>query len=179
MTDIIERLRRYSYRQGTDDEQGQLIHELVSDMHDAADEIERLRLLQEDTALKCLHQEDEIEPTPEHLNDPYVLQLIEAISRLDDETERLREALEVDRKWINRRDDEIERLRDRNEVLEKSAEINRRIMDSYGPRFDKYDEEIERLRAALERIAAWYDGEEIASGELEQIIREALEDGDE
>ena len=38
-------------------------------------------------------------------------------------------------------------------------------------------DEIERLRAALERIAAWYDGEEIASGELEQIIREALEGG--
>lgn len=42
MTDIVERLRRYSYQQGTDDEQGQLIAELVDDMHEAADEIERL-----------------------------------------------------------------------------------------------------------------------------------------
>ncbi len=31
-----------------------------------------------------------IKPTEEHLNDPYVLQLIETISKLDDENERLR-----------------------------------------------------------------------------------------
>jgi hypothetical protein len=75
MSDLIERLRRYSYQrgfqgcsweldrgsnifvhgaigvnshpsvriEGTDDEQGQLIAELVGDMHEAADEIERLR----------------------------------------------------------------------------------------------------------------------------------------
>jgi hypothetical protein len=42
MSDLIERLRRYSYQQGTDDEQGQWIAELVGDMHEAADEIERL-----------------------------------------------------------------------------------------------------------------------------------------
>ena len=43
MSDLIESLRRYSYQQGTDDEQGQLIAELVGNMHEAADEIERLR----------------------------------------------------------------------------------------------------------------------------------------
>lgn len=50
MSDIVERLRRYSYRQGTEDEQGQLIHELASDLHEAADEIERLRDALEDIA---------------------------------------------------------------------------------------------------------------------------------
>ena len=43
MKDIIERLRRYSYQQGTDDELGQLLSDLVSDLHEAADEIESLR----------------------------------------------------------------------------------------------------------------------------------------
>ena len=43
MTDLVKRLRRYSYQGGTGDEQGQLIGELVGDMHEAADEIERLR----------------------------------------------------------------------------------------------------------------------------------------
>jgi hypothetical protein len=45
MTDIreqIERLRRYSYQQGTDDEQGQLLAELVGDMHSAADTMEKM-----------------------------------------------------------------------------------------------------------------------------------------
>ena len=40
--DLIERLRRYSYRQGTDDEQGQLIAELVDGMSKAADRLEKL-----------------------------------------------------------------------------------------------------------------------------------------
>jgi predicted nuclease with TOPRIM domain len=39
MSDLIERLRRYCCCDG----QGQLIAELVGDMHEAADEIERLR----------------------------------------------------------------------------------------------------------------------------------------
>lgn len=55
---------------------------------------------------------------------------------------------------------EIERLQDRNEVLKKSAEINRRIMDSYGPRFDEYDKKIERLQkrnALLEYVAVAAD----------------------
>ena len=32
----------------------------------------------------------EIKPTPEHLNDPYVLQLIEMLARVDDFIEDLR-----------------------------------------------------------------------------------------
>ena len=40
---LVKRLRRYSYQQGTGDEQGKLIAELVADMHQAADRIEELQ----------------------------------------------------------------------------------------------------------------------------------------
>ena len=90
---------------------------------------------------------------------------------------------------MNEAADEIERLQDRNEVLEKSAKINRSIMDSYGPRFDEYDNQIAKLRAALERIAGWGDPDfpaDDTKGEadrnyfiydgMRRIAREALED---
>jgi hypothetical protein len=49
MSDLIERLRRYCCC----DQQGQLIAELVGDMHEAADEIERLREALERIASGC------------------------------------------------------------------------------------------------------------------------------
>jgi hypothetical protein len=49
MSDLIERLRRYCCCDG----QGQLIAELVGDMHEAADEIERLREALERIASGC------------------------------------------------------------------------------------------------------------------------------
>lgn len=48
----------------------------------------------------------EIKPTMDHLSDPYVLQLIEALARRDDEIERLRaerknDCVEFFRWWWN------------------------------------------------------------------------------
>jgi hypothetical protein len=42
---------------------------------------------------------DEIQPTMDHFSDPYVLQLIETISKQDDEIERLRDALRYLETW--------------------------------------------------------------------------------
>ena len=68
------------------------------------------------------------------------------IGRLQKKCDYKDEVIDQRNAECSRQFKEIERLRDRNEVLESSAEINRRIMDSYGPRFDEYDAEIERLR---------------------------------
>jgi septal ring factor EnvC (AmiA/AmiB activator) len=71
MSDLIERLRRYCCC----DQQGQLIAELVGDMHEAADEIERL--------------EKDIDESNDE-NAGYIDRLFEQKA----EIERLREALE-------------------------------------------------------------------------------------
>jgi len=42
----------------------------------------------------------ELTPTPEHLQDPYVLQLIEALAKRDDEIERLRAKSDRDDRYI-------------------------------------------------------------------------------
>ena len=41
----------------------------------------------------------DIQPTPEHLRDPYVLQLIETISRLEDRIEDAAEEIEELKRW--------------------------------------------------------------------------------
>jgi cell division septum initiation protein DivIVA len=58
MSDLNERLRRYSYRGDKDDEVGQLIHELIEDIHEAADEIERLTARNEELEAKLLEEKD-------------------------------------------------------------------------------------------------------------------------
>ena len=72
------------------------------------------------------------------------------IGRLQKKCDYKDEVIDQRNAECSRQFKEIERLRDRNEVLESSAEINRRIMDSYGPRFDEYDAEIERLRHEID-----------------------------
>lgn len=65
---------------------------------------------------------DELEPTLEHLSDPYVLQLIEALAKRDDEIERLRSELDQEKVQallnIKRKDREIERLRAKLAIYE-------------------------------------------------------------
>lgn len=71
----------------------------------------------------------ELQPTMEHLNDPYVLQLIETLSRLDDEIEELNRIIIDERTakiaWRSisaNQEIEIERLRKVVESLRKGNE---------------------------------------------------------
>jgi hypothetical protein len=67
-----------------------------------------------------MNQKDEITPTLDHLNDPYVIQLIETIARLEDIIEEsMRE-----NEWLGERIVDLEA-----EVSYREGAITERLMD--------------------------------------------------
>ena len=98
----------------------------------------------------------EITPTADHLNDPYVLQLIEALSKLDDrieeleaENERLTEQAIAEGRIVAKCNGRIEELESYlDEEREKNEKQVRMTMDL------RYENE--KLREALGSIALCY-----------------------
>lgn len=64
----------------------------------------------------------EIKPTPQHLNDPYVLQLIEALAKQGDEIDSLQDILKKREATIKELSKEVHDLETRVAESEKGAQ---------------------------------------------------------